>query len=93
MELQASGVRLRPWRADDAPAVLVRDPAIARWNPVDRSDPDLRIAQARVEDRGDWTGSEHASFAVVTADDDALFVQVMRVGVLPRPGPQAHSDG
>jgi len=35
--LQASGVRLRPWRADDAPTVLlaVRDPAIARWNPVD----------------------------------------------------------
>ena len=73
--------------------LAVRDPAIARWNPVDRPDPDLRVAQARVEDRGDWTGSEHASFAVVTADDDALLVQVMRVGVLPRPGPQAHSDG
>jgi RimJ/RimL family protein N-acetyltransferase len=78
VELQASGFRLRPWRADDAPAVLlaVRDPAIARWNPVDRPDPDLRIAQAWVEDRGDWTGSEHASFAVVTADDDALLGSV-----------------
>ena len=76
--LQASGVRLRPWRADDAPAVLlaVRDPTIARWNPVDRPDPDLRVAQAWVEDRGDWTGSEHASFAVVTADDDALLGSV-----------------
>jgi Acetyltransferase (GNAT) domain len=85
VELQASGFRLRPWRDDDAPAVLlaVRDPAIARWNPVDRPDPDLRVAQAWVEDRGDWTGSEHASFAVVTADDDALFVQVMRVGSYP----------
>ena len=85
--LQASGVRLRPWRADDAPTVLlaVRDPAIARWNPVDRPDADLRVARARVEDRGDWTGSEHASFAVVTADDDALFVQVMRVGSYPDP--------
>ena len=59
--------------------LAVRDPAIARWNPVDRPDADLRVARARVEDRGDWTGSEHASFAVVTADDDALFVQVMRV--------------
>jgi hypothetical protein len=38
-----------------------------------------------VEDRGDWTGSEHASFAVVTADDDALLVQVMRVGSYPDP--------
>ena len=72
--LQSSGVRLRPWRADDAPAVLVRDPATAWWNPVDRPDADLRVARAWVEDRGDWTGSEHASFAVVTADDDALFV-------------------
>ncbi len=83
----ASGVRGAPvaWRADDAPAVLVGDPAIARWNPVDRPDPDLRVARARVEDRGDWTGSEHASFAVVTADDDALFVQVMRVGSYPDP--------
>ena len=78
VELQASGLRLRPWHADDAPAVLlaVRDPAIARWNPVDRPDPDLRVAQAWVEDRGDWTGSEHASFAVVTADDDALLGSV-----------------
>ena len=76
--LQASGLRLRPWRADDAPAVLlaVRDTAIARWNPVDRPDPDLRVAQAWVEDRGDWTGSEHASFAVVSADDDALLGSV-----------------
>ena len=83
--LQASGVRLRPWRADDAPAALlaVRDPAIARWNPVDRPAADLRVARAWVEDRGDWTGSEHASFAVVTADDDALFIQVMRVGSYP----------
>jgi RimJ/RimL family protein N-acetyltransferase len=76
--LQASGVRLRPWRADDAPAVLlaVRDPAIARWNPVDQPDPDLRVAQAWVQDRGDWTGSEHASFAVVSMDDDALLGSV-----------------
>ena len=65
--------------------LAVRDPAIARWNPVDRPDPDLRVAQAWVEDRGDWTGSEHASFAVVTADDDALFTQVMRVGSYPDP--------
>ena len=76
----ASGVRGAPgaWRADDAPAVLlaVRDPAIARWNPVDRPDPDLRVAQAWVEDRGDWTGSEHASFAVVTVDDDELLGSV-----------------
>ena len=33
--------------------LAVRDPAIARWNPVDRPDPDLRVARAWVEDRGD----------------------------------------
>ena len=87
VELQSSGVRLRPWRADDAPRPCSGgpDPAIARWNPVDRPDPDLQVALARVKDRGDWTGSEHASFAVVTADDDALLVQVMRVGSYPDP--------
>ena len=85
------------WRADDAPAVFWR--SVIRRSPGgtrSTDDPDLRVAQARMEDRGDWTGSEHVSFAVVTADDDALLVQVMRVGsypVLPRPGPQAHSDG
>ena len=84
----ASGVRGAPGLARRRCAgrvLAVRDPAIARWNPVDRPDPDLRVAQARVEDRGDWTGSEHASFAVVTADDDALLVQVMRVGSYPDP--------
>ena len=78
VELVSSGLRLRPWRIGDAPAVLpaLRDPAIARWNPVDRPDPDLRVAQAWVEDRGDWTGSEHASFAVVSVDDDVLLGSV-----------------
>jgi RimJ/RimL family protein N-acetyltransferase len=74
VELEAPGLRLRPWRADDAPAVLaaLRDPAIARWNPVDQPDPDLATAQAWVRDRGDWTSSEHASFAVTVAADGTL---------------------
>lgn len=77
-ELQAPGLRLRPWRADDAPAVLpaLLDPAIARWNPVDRPDPDLAAAQAWVRDRGDWSGSDHASFAVLAAADGTLLGSV-----------------
>jgi RimJ/RimL family protein N-acetyltransferase len=76
--LVAPGLRLRPWRADDASAVLpaLRDPAIARWNPVDRPDPDLATAQEWVRDRGDWTSSEHASFAVIAAADGLLLGSV-----------------
>jgi RimJ/RimL family protein N-acetyltransferase len=79
VELVASGLlRLRPWRASDATAALpaLRDPAIARWNPADRADPDLGVAQAWVTNRSDWTGPEHASFAIVDAVDDTLLGSV-----------------
>ena len=78
VELVSSGLRLRPWRIGDAPAVLpaLRDPAIARWNPPDHPDPDLAVAQTWVTNRGDWTGPEHASFAVVDAVDDTLLGSV-----------------
>jgi len=78
VELVSSGLRLRPWRIGDAPAVLpaLRDPAIARCNPPDHPDPDLAVARTWVTNRGDWTGPEHASFAVVDAVDDTLLGSV-----------------
>jgi RimJ/RimL family protein N-acetyltransferase len=74
VELEAPGLRLRRWRADDAPAVLtaLRDPTIARWNPLDRPDPDLAAAQVWVRDRGDWTSGDHASFAVIAVANRTL---------------------
>jgi RimJ/RimL family protein N-acetyltransferase len=68
--LAAPGIVLRPWRAADATEVLtvLRDPAVAMWNPADRPEVDLDLAEAWVAQRGDWSESEHVSFAVVAED-------------------------
>jgi RimJ/RimL family protein N-acetyltransferase len=62
--LLASAVRLRPWREDDADAVLAAlvDPETALWNAgwvQTRED-----ALVWLERRQDWSFSEHASWAV-----------------------------
>jgi RimJ/RimL family protein N-acetyltransferase len=68
--LTVDGLVLRPWRPEDAPAVLraLRDPDVAAWNPADQQSPDLAAAEQWVADRADWSPPEHASFAVVVAD-------------------------
>jgi RimJ/RimL family protein N-acetyltransferase len=63
-ELPAGELLLRPWRAADAPAVwaAVQDPAIRLWNGAGSASPDdVRAALGR---RMDWSGEDHASFAV-----------------------------
>jgi RimJ/RimL family protein N-acetyltransferase len=72
----AAGLALRPWHADDAPAVLdaLRDPAIALWNPGQA--PDLDGAARWIARRADWSGGDHASLAVADAATDALLGSV-----------------
>ncbi|SCL33205.1 Protein N-acetyltransferase, RimJ/RimL family [Micromonospora nigra] len=73
MELAAPGLLLRPWRAQDAPAVhaALREPDIARWNPqgdlVTVAD-----AAAWIRRRADWSDGGHVSLAVTDADDGTL---------------------
>jgi RimJ/RimL family protein N-acetyltransferase len=76
--LAADGLMLRPWRAEDAPAVLsaLRDPAVARWNPADSAEPDLAVAATWVAQRADWSGGGHASFAVCAVDGAELLGSV-----------------
>ena len=63
-DLPAGDLLLRPWRPDDADAVLaaVRDPDLRRWNDPGSGSPDgVRALLAR---RADWSGGEHCSWAV-----------------------------
>jgi RimJ/RimL family protein N-acetyltransferase len=66
-DLPAGDLLLRPWREDDVDAVwtAVQDPALRRWNDTGSgSRDDVRVMLAR---RRDWSGGDHASFAVVGA--------------------------
>jgi len=65
IEISVPGLLLRPWRPADAAEVMraLRDPAIAQWNPSPGG-ADLSGARTWVERRGDWSGGDHASFAV-----------------------------
>jgi RimJ/RimL family protein N-acetyltransferase len=66
-DLPAGDLLLRPWREDDVDAVwtAVQDPALRRWNDTGSgSRADVRIMLDR---RRDWSGGDHASFAVVGA--------------------------
>jgi RimJ/RimL family protein N-acetyltransferase len=63
-ELTAGRLLLRPWRTDDAPTVwaVLQDPEIRLWNGAgSASFEDVRAMLAR---RMDWSGGEHASWAV-----------------------------
>jgi RimJ/RimL family protein N-acetyltransferase len=64
-ELPVGSVLLRPWREDDADATwaALRDPEILLWN---SSGSASREAVARfLRARADWSGGDHASWAVV----------------------------
>ncbi|WBB81485.1 GNAT family N-acetyltransferase [Micromonospora sp. WMMD882] len=72
VELSGPELALRPWRPEDAPAVLaaLRDPQTAQWNPSTM--PDLAAARTWVRLRADWSAGDHASFAVTDPVTGAL---------------------
>ncbi|PZF88558.1 GNAT family N-acetyltransferase [Micromonospora deserti] len=78
LELTAPGLLLRPWREEDALAVLdaLREPSIAQWNPqgglLDRD-----AALSWIRCRADWSAGNHVSLAVADpADGDTLLGSV-----------------
>jgi RimJ/RimL family protein N-acetyltransferase len=70
--LQTPRLRLRAYRASDAPALLEysRDPVVAAWDPEGLVD--LADAEARVLSWGDWSSGRKASWAVADPVDDTL---------------------
>ncbi|MEV4478221.1 GNAT family N-acetyltransferase [Micromonospora coxensis] len=78
VEITAPGLLLRPWRVEDAPAVLdaLREPAIARWNPSRWVSDDLAGATDWVRYRADWSGGDHVSLAVASETDGSLLGSV-----------------
>jgi RimJ/RimL family protein N-acetyltransferase len=70
--LAAGPLRLRPWRADDVGAVwaVFQDPDVRLWNGggvASRAD-----AAALLGRRMDWSGGDHASWAVTDAATDEV---------------------
>ncbi|MEH1017055.1 GNAT family N-acetyltransferase [Micromonospora sp. CPCC 206060] len=77
VELSRAKLLLRPWRVDDAHAVLaaLRDPEIAQWNPSPGGT-DLPGALDWIRRRADWSDGDHASFAVCRPEDGLLLGSV-----------------
>lgn len=77
LELTAPGLLLRPWREEDAAAVLaaLREPAIAQWNPSPGGT-DLPGAREWVRRRADWSAGDHVSLAVTAPDGGPLLGSV-----------------
>ena len=77
---------LRPWRVQDAPALLeaCQDPEIARWvtipQPYTAADADAFIESTRAM----WRGGTGAAFAIVDGSTDRL------LGAVTRFGPDGH---
>lgn len=72
VNLSAGSLLLRPWRPDDVDAVgaALQDPQIRLWNgsgEASRAD-----ASRFVVGRADWSGGDHASWAVVDSADAVL---------------------
>ncbi|MGC5019625.1 GNAT family N-acetyltransferase [Micromonospora sp. DT47] len=76
-ELTAPGLLLRPWRDQDAPAVLaaLREPAIAQWNPSPGGT-DIPGAREWIRRRADWSAGDHVSLAVTGPDGGPLLGSV-----------------
>jgi RimJ/RimL family protein N-acetyltransferase len=76
LELATGELLLRPWREDDVAAVqeALRDPELRRWNDTGSGSADA--VRAMLAPRRDWSGGDHASFAVVAAGDGALLGSV-----------------
>jgi RimJ/RimL family protein N-acetyltransferase len=62
--LAAGQLVLRPWREEDAPAIwaVAPDPALQRWNGSGFGSP--AEVQQRLARLVDWSGGDHASWAV-----------------------------
>lgn len=77
VEIAAGRLQLRPWESIDAPALLIaaRDPAIRLWNPAAQV-VDLDAARAWCAARADWSGGDHASWAVKEPTTGALLGSV-----------------
>jgi RimJ/RimL family protein N-acetyltransferase len=75
-ELPAGPLLLRPWRADDVDAVwaAVQDPEIRQWNGTGSGSRD-DVARM-LAGRRDWSGGDHASWAVVDAAGGELLGSV-----------------
>jgi RimJ/RimL family protein N-acetyltransferase len=76
VELTAGSLLLRPWREDDADAywAALQDPPMRVWN---GSGVDSRDAVAALlARRRDWSGGDHASWAVVDPDTGELLGSV-----------------
>jgi RimJ/RimL family protein N-acetyltransferase len=78
VEISVPGLLLRSWRPQDAAEVLaaMREPAIARWNSAPSAAASLDGAQEWVWRRADWSGGDHASFAVAEPATGALLGSV-----------------
>jgi RimJ/RimL family protein N-acetyltransferase len=75
-ELPAGPLLLRPWREDDVDEVWAafQDPDIQLWNGggvASRTDALVLLGR-----RLDWSSGDHASWAVVLPDDDAVLGSV-----------------
>jgi RimJ/RimL family protein N-acetyltransferase len=85
-ELPVGQVLLRPWRAGDADATwaALRDPEILLWN---SSGSASREAVARfLRARADWSGGDHASWAVVDPATGELLGSVSLHSIDPEQG-------
>ncbi|MGY1831543.1 GNAT family N-acetyltransferase [Geodermatophilus sp. SYSU D01180] len=77
VEVPAGPVRLRPWRAGDAPAVhaALTDPATAAWSNPGRV-ATLEDARVWVARRADWSSGRIAAWAVVDSAGGELLGSV-----------------
>ena len=84
-ELPVDDVLLRPWRIADADAFWLaqRDPEIARWNgspAASREDVVAIVAR-----RANWSTGDHASWAIVDAEEALLgSLSIHRIDLLER---------
>jgi RimJ/RimL family protein N-acetyltransferase len=82
MELRGNGFTLRPWRDEDAPAIIAacQDPEIVRWLPVIPSPYGEEEARDYLEQcRLNWELGEAYNFAIVDGSGDLLGSIAMRV--------------
>ncbi|MEV1065755.1 GNAT family N-acetyltransferase [Streptomyces sp. NPDC050263] len=76
------GLVLRPWRAEDAPAVhaAFQDPLIHQWH-IRAADSEEEVAGWIAEWQQAWEGEQSAQWAVVDADTDVLLGRVALRGI------------
>jgi RimJ/RimL family protein N-acetyltransferase len=72
VELEVAGLRLRPWQVEDADAVLgaMQDDQVRLWNGF--GEVTLEDVGVWLTRRMNWSGGDHASWAVVDGDTGQL---------------------